>query len=594
VDLRGSGDSYGVLTDEYLEQELNDAVEIIQWLSEQPWCSGSVGMMGKSWGGFNALQVAAKQPKALKAIISVSSADDRYSTDVHYMGGCLLGDNLSWAAEMFSFNSCPPDPRAQGPEWENNWKKRLSDSGVWLKTWLEHSFRDEYWKHGSVCENYQDIKCPVFAISGWADGYSNTVFRLMENLEVPRLGLVGPWGHNYPHLGMPGPGMGFLQESVQWWDHWLNEKETDIMNSPKLRVWMQEEVPPSFTLEKRPGHWVGLSDWPTNSTEDRAFYFGEKKLNTEKKTKGSIGFTSPLSVGLFAGKWCSFSSTPDLPHDQREEDGGALVYETRPLNEEVEILGSPKVKLKLKVDQPVAMVAARIGDVNPSGAVTRVTYGLLNLTQHKGADKPEYLKPGEEYDVEVSLNHVAQRFSKGHRIRLSLSTSYWPICWPSPKPVKLTIKKEESSLILPEVNKALETYENKWEPEGAPPLTIERTEKQDYKWRVIRDLGEDFSELQVLKNEGRYYIPSVDMEVERCSEENYKYSANDYSSLSGEVKTSRAFRHHEDDWETEIKTKTKLSSDAEYFYIQADLDAWYKRRRVFSESWHEKIPRKYI
>ncbi len=105
VDMRGSGDSDGVLTDEYLALEQDDAVEVIAWLAVQPWCTGAVGMMGHSWGGFNALQVAARRPPALRAIITSCSTDDRYADDIHYMGGCLLTDNLRWASTMFAHNS---------------------------------------------------------------------------------------------------------------------------------------------------------------------------------------------------------------------------------------------------------------------------------------------------------------------------------------------------------------------------------------------------------------------------------------------------------------------------------------------------------
>ncbi|MDX1576197.1 MAG: CocE/NonD family hydrolase, partial [Kiloniellales bacterium] len=110
VDIRGSGDSDGILEDEYLQQELDDAVAVIDWLAWQPWCSGLVGMTGISWGGFNALQVAALRPPPLKAVITACSTDDRYADDVHYMGGCLITENLEWASTMFGFNARPPDP----------------------------------------------------------------------------------------------------------------------------------------------------------------------------------------------------------------------------------------------------------------------------------------------------------------------------------------------------------------------------------------------------------------------------------------------------------------------------------------------------
>ncbi|MDX1594934.1 MAG: CocE/NonD family hydrolase, partial [Gammaproteobacteria bacterium] len=204
VDMRGSGDSGGILEDEYTQQELDDGVEVLRWLGEQPWCTGRVGMMGISWGGFNALQIAAMDPPELCAVISASSTDDRYADDVHHMGGCLLGDNLSWASIMFAFNSLPPDPQSVGDSWREIWLERLEHCSPWLVTWLEHQRRDRFWRHGSFCEDFSAITCPVFAVSGWADGYSNAVFRLLEKLDVPRRGLVGPWGHLYPHMGQPG------------------------------------------------------------------------------------------------------------------------------------------------------------------------------------------------------------------------------------------------------------------------------------------------------------------------------------------------------------------------------------------------------
>ena len=186
VDMRGSGESDGVLIDEYLEQEQDDALEVIAWIARQPWCSGAVGMMGKSWGGFNALQVAARRPPALKCIISVCSTVDRYADDIHYMGGCLLTSNPGWAFVMFGGNARPPDPRLVGPGWRETWRARLEANRPWIIDWLRHQRRDAFWEHGSVCEDYSAIQCPVYAVGGWADGYSNAVPRLLEGLSARR------------------------------------------------------------------------------------------------------------------------------------------------------------------------------------------------------------------------------------------------------------------------------------------------------------------------------------------------------------------------------------------------------------------------
>ena len=176
VDLRGAGESDGVLLDEYLEQELDDGVEAIAWIAAQPWCTGAVGMFGISWGGFNGLQVAARRPPALKTVITLCSTDDRYADDVHYMGGCLLGvDMLPWASLMYVWNGTPPDPAIVGDDWRETWLSRLRETPPFVEAWLTHQRRDAYWKHGSVCEDFSAIECPVYAIGGWVDGYSNAI-----------------------------------------------------------------------------------------------------------------------------------------------------------------------------------------------------------------------------------------------------------------------------------------------------------------------------------------------------------------------------------------------------------------------------------
>ncbi|MGM0532690.1 MAG: CocE/NonD family hydrolase, partial [Bacteroidota bacterium] len=410
VDLRGSGDSEGILRDEYLQQELDDGIEVIKWLAGQAWCTGDVGMIGISWGGFNGLQIAAMQPPELKAVITVASSDDRYADDVHYMGGALLTDNLSWASTMFAYNSCPPDPQIAGEKWKEMWIDRLEGSGLWLRKWLEHQRRDGYWKHASVCEDYSAVQCPVFAVSGWADGYTNAVFRLMESLNVPRKGLIGPWGHKYPHMGGPGPVIDFLNECVRWWDQWLKGIDTGVKHDPVIRAWMKDTVSPISA--KRPGRWVAEKYWPSREIEEKTLNVlsGELDFDISKKTDSVLSIQSPLSVGLFAGKWCSYAESTDLPSDQREEDGGSLIFDTPPLEEDLEILGSPSVELELSSNKPIATVAVRISDVAPNGRATRVTYGLLNLTHRNSHEQPEELEEHKKYKIKVDMNYVAQKF----------------------------------------------------------------------------------------------------------------------------------------------------------------------------------------
>ncbi|MFV0137905.1 CocE/NonD family hydrolase [Streptomyces sp. HMX87] len=601
VDLRGTGDSEGVLRDEYLEQEQTDAEEVLAWLADQPWCDGSTGMMGISWGAFAALQVAARRPPSLKAVVIASFTDDRHADDMHYMGGAMLSDNLAEAGTMFAYGTCPPDPALVGERWRDMWLQRLEHTRPWVLQWLRHQRRDDYWRHASVAENYQDVRCPVLASSGWADGYSNAVTRLLANLDVPRKGLIGPWSHKFPHLGQPGPAIGYLQEVVRWWDHWLKGADNGVMDGPMLRTWMQDSVPPSTSYEERPGRWVAEPSWPSPNVHQVTHPLTRHRIAPPAEPAGqpapagagaALTVQSPLSVGQFAGKWASYNAPPDLPYDQREEDGGSLVFETEPLTERLEILGSPTVDLDLSVDEPVAMVAARLSDVRPDGAATRVTYGLLNLTRCESTEEPEPLEPGRRYRATVHLNGVGQTFPPGHRIRLSLSTSYWPLAWPPPKPARLSVHENTSTLTLPvrPSDRPEDTSADLFgEPEGTPPLSVTTLTPREERWEVRRDLIGYKAELDIVKDGGTTRLEEIGLDVGRRARERYANVADDFTSVSGESTWTMSFRR--DDWDVRVVTHTRLTCDERDFFVDATLDGYEGGRRVFSRTWNETVPR---
>ncbi|MBS3805614.1 MAG: CocE/NonD family hydrolase [Oleiphilaceae bacterium] len=602
VDLRGSGESEGVLEDEYLQQELDDGCDILQWLASQPWCTGDVGMVGISWGGFNGLQIAALQPPELKAVLAVCASDDRYADDVHHMGGCLLGDNISWASVMFAYNSLPPDPELVGDRWRDMWFERLRGSGLWLDTWLRHQSRDNYWRHGSIREDYSAVQCPVYAVSGWADGYSNAVFRIVENLEVPRKGLIGPWSHKYPHLGSPGPAIGFLQESLRWWDYWLKGEETGIMDEPRLRVWMQDSMPPAPSYVSRPGRWVAEDTWPSERIQNRTCPLMRYEIGEPEDQPPAFEHTvqSPLTLGLFAGKWCSYDAGPDMAYDQREEDGGALIFQGSLLKEGFEIMGAPYVDLEIAVDRPMAMVAVRLSDVAPDDKVTRVTFGLLNLNHRKDSAHPRALEPGEHYRVRVNMNAIAHSFPKNHRLRLSVSTSYWPLAWTPPEPVRLHVYTENSSLTLPErepqeSDKDLPAFA---EPESARPPETTRLSAEHHNWLLHRDLATSKSALEVINDNGSYRLEPIDLNIQSSVVETYSCVADDFESPRAEVVSERALWR--ENWGIRTVTRTIVTCTRNAFHLHANIDAYEQsfdgemEKRVYSNNWNTKIHRRSV
>jgi putative CocE/NonD family hydrolase len=591
VDQRGSGDSDGLLTDEYLAIEQDDALEVIAWLAAQPWCTGAVGMMGNSWGGFNALQVAARRPPALRAIITSCSTDDRYADDIHYMGGCLLTDNLRWASTMFAHNSRPPDPAVVGARWREMWLARLRGSGLWIDTWLRHQRRDAFWQHGSVCEDFDAIRCAVLAVGGWADGYSNAIPRLMQGLTSPRQGLIGQWAHRYPHMALPGPAVGFLQLAIRWWDTWLKGQGPPGSDEPLLRVWMQESARPAAHYVTRPGRWVAERAWPSPRITPKRYVLHPARLAAEDGLEVPLSLRSPETLGLYAGRWCPYGLTPDLSLDQRLEDGGALTFDTEPLQERLEILGAPVAELELAVDRPVALVAARLSDVAPDGAATRVSYGLLNLTHRESHAHPTPLQPGRRYRVRLQLNDVGQAFPAGHRIRLALSTAYWPIAWPPPEPVTLTLYAGASTFTLPvrppdPADAALPPLP----PLETPPPLATTVHEPARTERVVRhDVSSNDVTLEWVQDSGRYRFDDIDLTVHTVASDRYTIRPDD--PLSARIEIAWTVRLARGEWHVETQTRTVLTATKATFELDASLEAFEGGTPVHAERWERSIPR---
>ncbi len=392
VDIRGHGNSEGLVTDEYSETETLDGVAVVEWLARQPWCNGRVGMFGISWGGFNSLQIAARAPEPLKAIVTVCSTDDRYDNDVHYTGGSVLAvDMHAWAATMLAFASRPPDPAMVGEVWRERWLERLDRLEPFIHTWLDHQTRDRYWRHGSVCEDYGAIKAAVLAVGGWNDPYRDTVLRLVEQLPKhgnDRVrGLIGPWSHQYPDRGLPpGPAIGFLQETLRWWDRWLKDDAgTGVERDPLLRAWITGSVPPATCHRVLPGRWVGEAEWPAPSVHPTPYRLDHELRGPQGvETGGLVHVSSPQQTGVDAGRFFPFGNESDLPPDQREEDGRSVVFDSGQLAAGVEVLGRPRVRLRLRSDARRGQVIARLCEVRPDGASTLVTRGVLNLGARRG------------------------------------------------------------------------------------------------------------------------------------------------------------------------------------------------------------------
>ena len=591
VDVRGSGDSDGIMVDEYAPPELNDGVAVIAWLARQPWSNGNVGMRGISWGGINTLQVAAMAPPELKAIMPMGCCDIRFTDDAHYIGGALGLTNFQWGVQFKGVMSAPPDPDIVGPQWAEMWRRRVDATPAILAEWVSHQHYDAYWQRGSIAVDYKNIKCPVYVVDGWIDTYSNVIGRLLEHLTVPRKGLIGAWGHNYPDAVKPGPGLDWAYEEVRWWQQWLLGIDTGIMDEPMLRAYLPDATPWEVYPKDVPGRWVAEAVWPSPRLVPTVWHLNPAgKLSRQAAKPESAHYVADKIVGLDKLQWLPFPPS-GLPREQSRDDGNSLLFNSPPLESDIEILGYPIAKIRVASNVPVAKLAVRMTDVTPENKSWLVSYGLLNLTHRDSHEHPSALKPGEFYDVELKLFMVAHRFKRGHRIRIALSESLWPLVWPSPQIATLTFELGSSSIALP-VRPAPKS-------EAPFPIPILPSTAQPFAG-LMGKLPEDTAHrspegrLTIKRDspESSYVVPEVGTTLIRGGSELNEITEGDPNSCVWRQETSGGFKRG--NWDCRTAARYEITSTPDAFLLKESIKLTKAGEIFFEQETMSKIRRNLV
>ena len=593
VDMRGSGDSEGVMPDMYAPAELDDALQVIDWIARQPWCNGSVGMMGTSWGGTSSLQVAARQPAALKAIIAVCATNDRYNDDIHHMGGCVLTDSVEWGATLPAILAAPPDPELVGPGWRKQWMARLEAMTFPLENWIKHETRSDYWRWGSVAEARGGIACPVLAVGGWVDRYSNTVMNLLAQNPERCWGIVGPWGHHYPDKGCPGPAIGFQQEALRWWDRWLRGQDNGVEHEPRLRVWMQDYAEPQDKIEVRSGRWVAEARWPMGDQEVVKLHLAPGQLHEESgQANCRLEVPFGLAVGDAAGDSGYFGRSGGLPLDQTADDACSLLFESAPLEEPLEILGAARLSVSFRGQTRAPVLVARLIDVPPEGAPARVVFGVKNMGLDAAQAGPVQLLPDETGEAEVVFPNTAYRFEKGHRIRLALTGSYWPLLWPGVSGDTLELDLRGAALVLPmrdrsagdgQVAFSTPLKDLKHSLHCLESNPIERWNASDPA-RAKRRSGWT---LPV----NRIYFRNRDWGFGYETRAQYSVTLNEPASARTEFEHRLHFERG--DWKVEVIGRAALSADQSAYYPVGSLEVRENGEVIFQRAWSPAVARRF-
>jgi len=629
VDVRGTGSSGGVALDEYTAEETRDGYDAVEWLAMQPWCDGAVAMWGISYGGFTAIQVAALRPPHLRAIVPVMATDDRYLDDIHYRGGALTVSELSqYAVSQIAMNAMPPDAGFRGTAWRDEWRARLEATPPWLFEWLRHQTDGPYWRQGSLAPDYGAIEAAIFNIGGWHDSYVDPAFRMQARCVAPSHTLVGNWVHSWPHDASPGPNLDELHEIVRFLDRHLRGEANGWDDEPPI-VWFEREyAPPDPFPASLPGRWRAAAAYPHPDTVERAWRLtggdepGRGGLVAIDPADGPAGSDRPAGIDRFrhrpttgtrgALSWGAGSSPNGLARDLRADEDAGPVYTSSPLVDALEILGVPEVEVHLAVDVPIAMLSVRLSDVAPDGTTALVSAGVLNLTHRHSHEHPEPLVPGRIEPIRVPLRTTGYRWAPGHRLRVAVASSLWPVLWPSPLPATFELHHggaTPSRLELPVVP-----------PAGGPgdtPVPAFRSDPPDLSWPVPAPAadgqGPARADPPVWRIDEDVLAGSTTVHIHDGGEdllpdgrrlyaaETLRLTAWDDDPARGELEAEVVYRWQDREVDRdgeltriEIRADASQTSDATAFDLSVRLEVDVDGERFFERTTTDRIPRELV
>jgi len=607
VDIRGTGSSEGVFPGrEYSEQELDDACEIIDQLSRLPQSNGRVGMWGVSWGGFNAIQVAMRQPPALKAIHAAHATDDLYHDDIHYIDGALHIDG--WTSGFYPSLALP-----QTPLWpvDDAYFRDRFDQYPGFFTYMKQQRDGEFWRKNTLRWQYEKIRIPCYLIGGLLDGYKDTPPRMLENMRVPVKAVMGPWNHSYPDYGQPGPNYEWRHEALRWWDHWLKDKNTGIMEEPRFAVFLREGHAPDDYQKMTPGHWI-LEEWPISGTKWKTLFPADyRRLEAQPGQKAAETLTYVPSYGIATSglTWDSeVAWWGDPKGDMRPDDAGSLVFDSPVLEEGFEVVGFPKVYLRVSAEAPLAHWIARLEDIQPEGTVSLVTGALVNGSQRQSRLKPTALVPGEVYDLELEMHFTTWTFKPGHRIRLAVSNALFPMIWPTPYPMttKLFMGTENTRFELPVIPPA----------ERKAPAFLPPEPRQESQIMAIKPAAGGGHERPGMPYFEAYFWPETSVEQKRDANstvsvdwkgaESYEvqgarfrtyardyYDTNDKNPARSNFRGERGKRIEIEDRIVDLHTAIDVHSDETNFYVVFRRQIFENGKLLRQREWRETVPRDY-
>jgi hypothetical protein len=303
--------------------------------------------------------------------------------------------------------------------------------------------------------------------------------------------------------------------------------------------------------------------------------------------------TSPQDCGTSCGEFFTVRPDGEMATDQRRDDSGSLVFDSGKLHQPIEILGRPKIRLKISIDKAQGNIAIRLNDIHPDGMVSLVSWGVLNLAHRNGNEEPQPMNPGEEVNIDLDLNECGYRFMRGHKVRVAISTSYWPMIMPPTEVVTATIGLGPGAVITLPVRAGVDIYDLP-EPEDQSPLPKYPMNQPELSRRWIeRNFQTGESHYRVIDDTGELEHPEHGMCWRHHRDDRWTIAVDD--PLSYRALSRHTYWMHRGDWSTRTESESEFRCDAENFYIKATVRAYEGDELLNQRDWEEiAIPRDHI
>jgi len=427
VDFRGTGSSSGVCTTTFdLRAEGRDGAQAVDWAGAQEWCDGNVGVWGMSYGGCMSLAIAAERPSCLRAIVPLFGSPDLYDHYVHPGGTENLVGNSVREAMMLAMDLAPPTHQDPKGRWLEVWRERmarLERGELHSLAWTEHKHFDAYWRRSTV--DVEQIEVPAFLISGWNDVLLKGMTSAYERLPGAKRMVVGPWTHILPDVS-PWEPFDWLAELRRWFDRWLRGIGDDGDAG-------EEDAPVTFFVQGSE-EWRRAS-WPPAGIEARVLHLdaGGRLALDQPVESGGERYEAVATVGIRGGLWDPVGLGVGYPREQTPDDLRSLVYETEPVDHDVEIAGEIGVALHVALERGDELqLVAKLSHVSPQGASTLIASGWFNAAHRRSSSQSEPMMAGRVEEVAFSLWPTAFMVPTGHRLRLAVACADFPRIWPTP------------------------------------------------------------------------------------------------------------------------------------------------------------------